>query len=175
MELRPEIISEKLRIGRMRWGVRQVLAVPRGRLFSRSGAFSKPLCYGTADLPQTLKCFSRFSYFSEMKRSRSIRKCEINIYKLIGQSAWRRCSRSGSKRRSALELDLCRKTGNIFHRSSTERVGILAYGQMQFPANFVADCDQGSWNPDLFEFLGFRVRLHLPGMTPEGLLSPLLL
>jgi hypothetical protein len=32
----------------------------------------------------------------------------------------------------------------------------------------VADCDQGSWNPDLFEFLGFRVRLHLPGMTPEG-------
>jgi hypothetical protein len=39
MELRPEIISEKLRIGRMRWGVRQVLAVPRGRLFSRSGAF----------------------------------------------------------------------------------------------------------------------------------------
>ena len=69
MELRPEIISEKLRIGRMRWGVRQVLAVPRGRLFSRSGAFYKPLCYGTADLPQTLKCFSRFSYFSEMKRS----------------------------------------------------------------------------------------------------------
>ena len=104
MELRPEIISEKLRIGRMRWGVRQVLAVPRGRLFSRSGAFYKPLCYGTADLPQTLKCFSRFSYFSEMKRSRSIRKCEINIYKLIGQSAWRRCSRSGSKRRSCARV-----------------------------------------------------------------------